>query len=159
MKTQAIRPCDACGKPHGVIVYDINVRVSIISGNARERLQGPVSETADLQLCPNCMCGLNSHALPLAMDHRARQLDQQPKLPSHCQVYHWPHHPAKGTATMNAPQDFSAVLEQLPISCIRPSPFKAQTLRRQHFSSVKLIELAASIAASSLSASSVSSIT
>ena len=98
MHTEALRHCDACGKPHGVIVYDINVRVSIISGNARERLNGPVSEVADLQLCPNCMCGLNSHALPLAMDHRARQLDSQPKLPSYCQIYNWPHNTLKGTA-------------------------------------------------------------
>ena len=48
---------------------------------------------------------------------------------------------------MNAPQDFSAVLEQLPIQSIRPSPFKAQTIRRQHFSSAKMLELAASISA------------
>jgi ParB/RepB/Spo0J family partition protein len=48
---------------------------------------------------------------------------------------------------MNAPQHFEAVLEQLPISCIRPSPFKAQSIRRQHFSIPKMIELAASISA------------
>ena len=97
MKTQPLRPCDACGTPLSVIVYDINVRVSIISGTARERLQGPVSEVADLQLCPNCMCGMNSHALPLAMDHRARQLDHKPQTA--CQIYYWPHTTtAKGTA-------------------------------------------------------------
>jgi len=48
---------------------------------------------------------------------------------------------------MNAPQDFQATLDHLPISCIRPSPFKAQTLRRSHFSTVKMLELAASISA------------
>ena len=77
MHTQPLRNCDACGKPLSVIVYDINVRVSIISGTARERLNGPISEVADLQLCPDCMCGLNSHALPLAMDHRAQQLNRK----------------------------------------------------------------------------------
>lgn len=50
---------------------------------------------------------------------------------------------------MNAPheQHLNATLEQLPISSIRPSPFKAQTLRRSHFSTEKMIELAASIKA------------
>lgn len=99
MKTQPLRHCDACGTPLSVIVYDINVRVSIISGTARERLQGPVSEVADLQLCPNCMCGMNSHALPLAMDHRAQQLDREQPQHPHCQIYHWPHiTTSKGTA-------------------------------------------------------------
>lgn len=98
MNTGPLRPCDACGKPLGVIVYDINVRVSIISGDGRERLQGPVSAIADLQLCPNCMCGINSHALPLAMDRRAQQLDrEQPQQPN-CQIYRWPNTTTKGTA-------------------------------------------------------------
>jgi ParB/RepB/Spo0J family partition protein len=44
-------------------------------------------------------------------------------------------------------QHLNATLEQLPISTIRPSPFKAQTLRRSHFSTEKMIELAASIKA------------
>lgn len=43
--------------------------------------------------------------------------------------------------------EIEAVLELIPISCIRPSPFKAQTIRRGHFSSVKMLELAASISA------------
>jgi len=34
------------------------------------------------------MCGMNSHALPLAMDHRARQLDHKPQTA--CQIYHLP---------------------------------------------------------------------
>ena len=37
MKTEALRHCDACGNALSVIVYDINVRVSIISGHAHER--------------------------------------------------------------------------------------------------------------------------
>lgn len=105
MKTEPLRNCDACGRPLTVIVYDVNVRVSVISGQTAQRLQGPVSdqlgpvsEIADLQLCPNCVCGLNSHALPLALDHRAQQLARAPRLPSHCQVYHWPQNPVKGTA-------------------------------------------------------------
>jgi hypothetical protein len=88
MHTEALRNCDACGQPHGAIVYDINVRVSILSGQTGERLQVNHSGTADLQLCPNCMCGMNSHALPLAMDHRARQLDHKPQTA--CQIYHLP---------------------------------------------------------------------
>lgn len=50
---------------------------------------------------------------------------------------------------MNAPHEthLDAALELLPIGSIRPSPFKAQTLRRANFSTEKMIELAASIKA------------
>ena len=96
MHTQALRDCDACGKPLSVIVYDINVQCSIISRTGTERLAGPVSKIVDLQLCPECMCGLNSHALPLAMDRRADQLNP-PRVHTHCRIYQWPND-TKGSA-------------------------------------------------------------
>lgn len=74
MKTTELRPCDACGQPITSVVYDITVQPRLQAAGATE-LQ-PIGNPLDLQICVKCACGLTTHALPLAIEHRTQELDR-----------------------------------------------------------------------------------
>lgn len=75
MKTTDLRQCDACGTAIVAVVYDVRVQQQIVVDGGTE-LQ-PVGASLDLQLCLRCGCGLNTHALPLAIEHRSQALDKE----------------------------------------------------------------------------------
>lgn len=66
--------CDACLSPITAVVYDVTVQQRVADTDG---VMHPVGAALDLHLCIRCGCGLNSHALPLAIEHRAQALDRQ----------------------------------------------------------------------------------
>lgn len=74
MKTADLRPCDACSAPITAVVYAISVQQYVADNNSET--MSPVGKPLDLQMCIRCGCGLNTHALPLAIEHRAQQVDR-----------------------------------------------------------------------------------
>jgi len=70
--------CDACNAGIDSIVYDITVHPHVISpsGPGATIERQPIGKPLDLQICVKCANGINTHALPLAIEHRTQQLDR-----------------------------------------------------------------------------------
>lgn len=75
MKMTELRPCDACGAEINAVLYAVTVQ-QMVTAIDLEHLQ-PVEPALDLQLCIRCGCGLNTHALPLAIENRSQALDKE----------------------------------------------------------------------------------
>lgn len=66
--------CNACSAPITAVVYEVTVQQRVADADG---VMQPVGAALDLRLCIRCGCGLNSHALPLAIEHRSQEIDRQ----------------------------------------------------------------------------------
>lgn len=73
MQATELRPCDACGNAMNQVVYLVTVEQRVAGDSG---VMNIVGTTLELQLCIRCGCGLNNHALPLAIQHRTQQIDR-----------------------------------------------------------------------------------
>lgn len=66
--------CDACTAPITAVVYEVRVQQRVADNGG---VMQPVGQPLDLKLCIRCGCGLNTHALPLAIEHRSQAIDRE----------------------------------------------------------------------------------